>query len=658
MPKLTAFVASSFLPEDKPKVQRILDHLDSFRPLGFTWVSAEPAESDTVSHKVQELIRAQDIFVGILTARHPVYTHHPKFADAIRFWMGKLPAEKYSAPPWVLQECGFALAAGKHLVLYLEPNVELGGLQGDWEYIPYPYPDTADAFLKTQEMLNRLIARKSGIVVDTVVTQEAAIAEQQPAAAAESRVASAQKTDAQMGQNDSIQFFEMMSALNDREFDVAQNHFQKGLELLKKQNDTSLEVFFKSSYYSELFQMGGPEGLDELKALAAQFPEDDFPHRCLGFLWKREEDFEQALKHFRLALAVSSADTRPTIAIECAICLSQLKRHPEAEQELLAVLEQDGMSSANGASLLARLYEVLRDSGKVFQAFGVAEHCLRLNPGQKEFRFKVGLDYHKQQLYELFLHHFSIIHKRHPDDGNATHNLALAYDQCKLPILTVDTYKLAVSNEIWLSASNLGNQYLDAGMSDEAKALFDDVTKRNGGTPPEVAHLLSDIEERRKKESSSVFDVQANATARKHFLADLGAAYIEPSKVEIGGDWDFPFGTIALNIEGTFLSAKARIKKPITGFERALLQGPTPERIEVINVTGQVINRAAHMEVSIAREPTNFLAGNPKQRTFYVAFNSDGNFAQVAEIKEGKLEEIRTISRSGKLSQGQPLAQT
>src|SRR5260370_7615678 len=129
MPKLTAFVASSFLTEDQPKVQRILEHLDSFKPLGFKWVSAEPAESETVSRKVQELIKAQDILVAILTARHPVYTRDPTFVEALKFWKGKLNPQRFSAPPWVLQECVYALAAAKHLVLYVEPNVEPTELQ-------------------------------------------------------------------------------------------------------------------------------------------------------------------------------------------------------------------------------------------------------------------------------------------------------------------------------------------------------------------------------------------------------------------------------------------------------------------------------------------------------------------------------------------------
>lgn len=73
MSKITAFVACSFSPEDKGKIQPIMAFLESFRPLGFVCDTAEPAEVESVSKKVREMIDASDVFVGIFTRRHPIY---------------------------------------------------------------------------------------------------------------------------------------------------------------------------------------------------------------------------------------------------------------------------------------------------------------------------------------------------------------------------------------------------------------------------------------------------------------------------------------------------------------------------------------------------------------------------------------------------------
>jgi len=70
----------------------------------------------------------------------------------------------------VLQESGYALRAGKKLMLFREVGVELPSLQGDLEYIPYD-PDAPDAaWGKALAMLTQLIAENAGIEVGTVMS--------------------------------------------------------------------------------------------------------------------------------------------------------------------------------------------------------------------------------------------------------------------------------------------------------------------------------------------------------------------------------------------------------------------------------------------------------------------------------------------------------
>src|SRR5258708_1046821 len=100
--------------------------------------------------------------------RHSVF-----FADFDKEPSSQLPNSEpvaWTAPPWVLQESGYALRAGKKLMLFREVGVELPSLQGDLEYIPYD-PDAPDAaWGKALAMLTQLIAENAGIEVGTVMS--------------------------------------------------------------------------------------------------------------------------------------------------------------------------------------------------------------------------------------------------------------------------------------------------------------------------------------------------------------------------------------------------------------------------------------------------------------------------------------------------------
>jgi hypothetical protein len=135
MPKITAFVARSFNKEDEPKIEPIFSFLRSFRGAGFFAETAERAEVESVSKKVRDMIDASDVFVGIFTQRWPVYENRLSLRAAIRFALGLYKVERWVAPPWVIQESGYALkaiAAKRKMILFREKGVELPSLQGTW----------------------------------------------------------------------------------------------------------------------------------------------------------------------------------------------------------------------------------------------------------------------------------------------------------------------------------------------------------------------------------------------------------------------------------------------------------------------------------------------------------------------------------------------
>ena len=174
MPQLTAFVARSFIPEDERRLESILHFLGTFEKMGFICRHAEAAEVQSVSAKVRGLIDESDVFIGIFTKRHPVYSPPIGLSAAWNILRGIQPtAKSWSAPAWVLQESGYALKrlGPTRLTLLRESDVEIPGLQGDLEYVPFVPERPADVFSKLSEMIHGLLAEASGIEVRTLVSE-------------------------------------------------------------------------------------------------------------------------------------------------------------------------------------------------------------------------------------------------------------------------------------------------------------------------------------------------------------------------------------------------------------------------------------------------------------------------------------------------------
>lgn len=64
----------------------------------------------------------------------------------------QLTPKSWSTSGWVIDEKAYALAHDKKLVLLKEEGVDnIGGLQGDYEYIEFSMSDVAEPLLKVLE---------------------------------------------------------------------------------------------------------------------------------------------------------------------------------------------------------------------------------------------------------------------------------------------------------------------------------------------------------------------------------------------------------------------------------------------------------------------------------------------------------------------------
>lgn len=127
----TAFVGHSFAEEDQHIVQQLIKFLTK---LGIKCETGARAEARGISDKVNERIRAAELFVGIFTRRH------------------EQANGSYSTSTWTIDEKATALAAGKKLLLFIEEGVsEFGGLQGDYEYVSFNRESFGDALIHAMD---------------------------------------------------------------------------------------------------------------------------------------------------------------------------------------------------------------------------------------------------------------------------------------------------------------------------------------------------------------------------------------------------------------------------------------------------------------------------------------------------------------------------
>jgi hypothetical protein len=114
----SAFLGHSFATEDKIVADCVRETLES---IGVKVVTGEKPEAESISEKVKRRIEAQHIFVGLFTRREKI--------------VGK---KQWATSGWIIDEKAYALGKSKKLILLKEDGVvNIGGLQGDHEYIEF-----------------------------------------------------------------------------------------------------------------------------------------------------------------------------------------------------------------------------------------------------------------------------------------------------------------------------------------------------------------------------------------------------------------------------------------------------------------------------------------------------------------------------------------
>jgi tetratricopeptide (TPR) repeat protein len=652
MPILNAFVARSFKPEDTEKVNPILRFLDSFETIGLRWKTAERAEVESVSEKVCRLIDESDIFVGILTARHAVYTIGGGFRQAYKVLRRKLRPDMSTAPPWILQELGYALKGMKKPILFLEAGVEVPGLQGDLEYINYDWNNTGPAFQRANEMLLDLVGKQAGLKVETVLRVAPASAMHEHLQPKE-----AQGEDhAIEGESGADSFRTMIEALDAQRFSEAEIAYEQVMKRVKEQKPEGV-VRLEAVYNWRRYKGGFSEGLDNLRRLQQANPTVSIIPALIGDCLSEFGEPEQAAREFKRAASLATGDKKICYTISATDCLKKIKKYEEAVRFLVQALNADGQTK--NAKLLRALHNVLQDADRAYEAFGIAELLLRENPGQGDFRFDVGLKYQQRKLSDLFLYHFKLIGENDSQNGPAIHNLALACADCGLTILSVSHYKQAFNLGVMLSASNLGYTYLKCGMADEAEALLNQALKKTdcGAKVPEC---LASVRRAREEQAQSQEAKVEGTKVHRDFFVSLGEGFLSIDTPRLDGMWDFPEFQILLTLSEGEVTGKG---EKITQIQKSVFQnilfgiGRPPGlrgveeasmKVEHFRFSGVLAGRVCKFRIERSEATVASTALGPIPRpssTFegYIVFSHGGECGDVVEFKDGKPDKYYSI---------------
>lgn len=655
--KITAFVAKSFNQADEAKITPITKFLESFGKLGFILQDAEGSEVESVSAKVRDLIDKSDVLIGILTKKHPIYRLAGRWATAISALRGSLSPSTWSAPPWVLQESGYALRGNKSLILFRETDVEIPGLQGDLEYIPYDSENPAPAFQRASEMITGLIAKAGGIRVETIIEAETIEDKgNEPAAPPKPSDREPAQDETDTGEdNFTMRLFGLLKVVDTREWESAQRDYEDGLRWVKDHKPES-EMVWKCFYQKALFDVGRAEALPELRKLAAENKADFVPLSYIAKCLLNLGEYDESVSYYLEAASISKPDHRASLEIRAAEVLQKAKKSSEAKEILLRLITAEyALEPETQFSVLQHLYMLSRESENKFATFSFGELALHKSPADSSFRFTLAYDYEDADQDHLSLYHYKILCDR--DDKNATgfNNLGVASAKCGLLILAAKHYKQAYELGETLGASNLAFKYLEGGFSEDAVALLKSAVMKENCVP-DVSRALASADQKIKEEDSEQDRVLARAEEhRKFLLAFAGGVLAAPLKC-LDGRWKFPSVEIDLNCVGQDLRGTREIRTELEGgFGFATILGGTPPkpgiRTETFELSGAMIGRTCKFTLTSNKHDNPYttlsaLSGlGGANIEGYILFAEDCRSGRVAELKDGKPEKYYEISK-------------
>jgi tetratricopeptide (TPR) repeat protein len=573
MNRITAFVAHSFVAEDKALVAAFLEYFRQLSGLhsSFTWANAEAAEPKELAEKVKAIVADKNVVIAICTKKERVIAPSRLRKSFLQptFVKGLESDFEWQTSDWITQEIGLAIGREMKLVLLLEDGVRLpGGLQGDLEYVLFDRRAPEKSFGKILEMLKALTPR--------VPTEDSATSE--PPKAQEDSL-SDQADDDDAWQTPRPEW-------RQKEFDYAVLRYMAdgnamGVSAISRaylateagsdaKNAKRWEAYCE--WLRIYFLQGGQ--LSRLKEIAMSSPDNADVWGYLGEAYSKLDHHDHAAESFRRAAELTADLQRKLYYLRRSCTGAQRSGHPEAAKALLDTMKSLADNTEESEKKILVAERATAEASKNDHILvGVLERLADLDPGDTDLRFALAYKHSELDDDDLTLFHYSLI----PHDDRsalAWNNLGAAYDQLELQAKSIDAYRMAEHKGETLAMSNIANRFLRGGFVAEAQGICDkalEVPDYHKNVPSSLKRIKEIPEEEAKKEN----DLLERARRASDFFKRFGHAVSRPTVTEIHGSWSGPDCALQVSITGGSFAATGKYDRPSNSLFSLSYFGPS-----------------------------------------------------------------------------------
>lgn len=575
MTEIRAFVGHSFTEGDAGVVRRFLDYFATLSNSGlnFSWEHAETAEPKLVAEKVMTLLSDKNVFIGICTKKERV-VQQSSLKKSIFFPRGDFRVNEndlsWKTSDWIIQEIGLAKGMGRDLILLLENDVQKpGGLQGDFEYIPFDRQSPERSFGKILQMINSLSpkpAQPMAISSDTELSSEDEEIERETST---DDLWTTPKPEWGRRQYE-IAFMHTM-AISDDDNNAAIDQAYLATEHSKKEDkENSWKAFCQLTRIH--FGKGG--SLQNLQALAKSAADSSETLRYLAQGYENYQDYVEAAKTYEAAASKTTDKLMIVTLLGKAAENYSLVDLPEKVLVTVSRMKAQAKVDGNGEQNLLTSLKPLAEKAKANEnSLAIMERIVELNPSDTSTRFSLAYLHSECGNKDLALLHYLKIPTN--ERSSATwNNLGVTFEHFSLPAKSVDAYRAAKDMGETLAMSNLAMKFISAGFLSDAKEQCDealaieDFHKNLGGTLAKLANIP-------EEESDKEAKLLEKAKPKSDFYRKFGRAVSHPDLKELAERWEGPDCVLDVRLkEGTF-SASGSYEQQVNGLASALFASPS-----------------------------------------------------------------------------------
>ncbi len=208
--------------------------------------------------------------------------------------------------------------------------------------------------------------------------------------------------------------------------------------------------------------------------------------------------------------------------------------------------------------------------------------------------------------------------------------------------------------------SNLANQYLDAGLIDEARAECDEAIKQKSHHKNVESSLIR-IKELPEEETLKIGELDEKSKIKSDFLRLFGSALCCSNSKKFIGDWDHPKCLLKVELEGDIFSAAGTYEQTSNNsISNALMGTPnifgasTPVKRVTINLSGRLhgcaVNSVLKFDTGEGSRPATLLGAAMNELKALIYLSDDQNELHVMENPHFSEPNIYTMARVSHLS--------